>query len=164
VKRGLCILSDLPKGFLKNPINLAAFGFGSGCFPKAPGTAGTLAALLLYVPLQYLPFYYYLGFIVFTFVLGIWLCDKASRALGVHDHGGIVWDEFVGYWITMIAAPEGLLWMVLGFVLFRIFDIWKPQPIAYLDKHVHGGLGIMLDDVLAGVYALLILQGVSQFI
>lgn len=157
-QRGLSILSDLPKGFLRNPVHLAAFGFGSGCSPKAPGTVGTLAAIIPYLFLQHLELWWFIAVIVISFVIGCWLCKKASEALGVHDHGGIVWDEFVGYWIAMIGAPKGWLPMVLGFILFRIFDIWKPQPIKYIDQHVHGGLGIMIDDVVAGIFALLCMQ------
>ncbi len=100
----------------------------------------------------------FLMFIGISFVVGVYFCDQASKALGVHDHGGIVWDEFVGFWITMIAAPEGWQWILLGFCLFRLFDIWKPQPIKYLDAKVHGGFGIMVDDVVAGIYALIVLQ------
>ncbi len=141
-----------------NPIHFAAFGFGSGCSPKAPGTMGTLMAIVPYLCLQDLALWWYLAVIVLAFVVGCYFCAKASEALGVHDHGGIVWDEFVGYWIAMIGAPKGWLPIVLGFVLFRIFDIWKPQPIKYLDQHVHGGAGIMVDDVLAGIYALAVMQ------
>ncbi len=151
-------MEKLPQGFLKNPVNFLAFGLGSGCAPKAPGTFGTAAAVLFYLPLQYLSIWLYLGFIVVSFVLGVWLCDKASKTLGVHDHGGIVWDEFVGYWITMIAAPAGWVWMLVGFLLFRLFDIWKPWPIKVADEVVEGGFGIMIDDVLAGIYALICLQ------
>jgi len=151
-------MTKLPQGFLKNPVNFLAFGLGSGCAPKAPGTFGTAAAVLFYLPLQYLSIWLYLGFIVVTFVLGVWLCDRASKALGVHDHGGIVWDEFVGYWITMIAAPAGWVWMLVGFLLFRLFDIWKPWPIKVADNVIEGGFGIMIDDVLAGIYALICLQ------
>lgn len=155
----MIILSSLPKGFLTNPVHLLAFGFGSGCAPKAPGTFGTLAALVPYcLVLQGLPPLYYCLVLVLSFGAGVWFCGKASKALGVHDHGGIVWDEFVGVWIALYMAPAGWLWLLWGFVLFRLFDIWKPQPIAWLDKRVHGGLGIMLDDVLAGIYALAILQ------
>jgi phosphatidylglycerophosphatase A len=157
-------LSKLPVGFLKDPVNFAAFGFGSGCSPKAPGTMGTLVAVLLYLPLQTLSLPWYCLFVVISFFLGVWLCQKASDTLGVHDHGGIVWDEFVGYWITMLAAPEGWQWIVIGFILFRVFDIWKPQPIRYFDKHVDGGLGIMIDDVFAGVFALIVLQGINALI
>lgn len=154
----LMLFTPLPKGFLRHPAHLMAFGFGSGCFAKAPGTWGTLAGLLLYIPLQPLALTWQLAIIIVAFTAGIAICERASRALGVHDHGGIVWDEFVGFWITMFAAPTGWLWLLWGFVLFRIFDIWKPWPIRWADGHVHGGLGIMLDDVLAGVYAAIVLQ------
>lgn len=154
-------MTKLPTGFLKHPAHFLAFGFGSGCAPKAPGTAGTAVAVLLYLPLQYLSLTAYLIMLVVSFLVGIWLCGQASKTLGVHDHGGIVWDEFVGYWITMIAAPSGWMWMLLGFMLFRLFDIWKPQPIRYVDKYVQGGFGIMIDDVLAGIYALAIMQGIK---
>ena len=157
-------MDKLPQGFLKNPVNLLAFGLGSGCAPKAPGTFGTAMAVLFYIPLQYLPLWLYLGFIVVTFILGVWLCDQASKTLGVHDHGGIVWDEFVGYWITMIAAPAGWVWMLIGFLLFRLFDIWKPWPIGYFDKHVKGGLGIMMDDVVAGIMSWGMLYTVVHFV
>lgn len=167
-KKDINILSSknqpLPSGFLKHPVHFAAFGFGSGCSPKAPGTVGTVAAIPLYLLMQELSLLPYLAVILVSFVVGIWFCQKASDALGVHDHGGIVWDEFVGFWITMIAAPAGWQWIVLGFVLFRIFDIWKPQPIRWLDQRVHGGLGIMIDDVVAGLYALIVLQGVAYFV
>ncbi len=159
-KKGIYILANgpLPKGFLRNPIHFVAFGFGSGCSPIAPGTIGTLVAVPLYLLIQDLSLIAYAVMLVLTFSLGVWLCANTSQALGVHDHGGIVWDEFVGYWITMFAAPSPWYWCVIGFLLFRIFDIWKPFPISWLDKKVHGGLGIMIDDVLAGVFALVCLQ------
>jgi phosphatidylglycerophosphatase A len=160
----MCILSKLPKGFLSNPVHFAAFGFGSGCSPFAPGTFGTLVGVLLYLAMQSLSLWSYLVLVLVAFILGTWFCAKASRALGVHDHGGIVWDEFVGYWITMFAAPQGWEWIVGGFLLFRLFDIWKPQPIKFVDQRVHGGFGIMLDDVLAGVYAWLVLQLIAYAI
>lgn len=146
-----------------NPVHFLAFGLGSGLAPKAPGTFGTLAAIPFYLLFQYLPMWNYLLVIVVSIVLGIWLCDRTSKDLGVHDHPGIVWDEFVGYWITMIAAPAGWLWVVIGFVLFRIFDIWKPWPISWLDKKVDGGLGIMVDDLVAGVFAFVTLQLIVAF-
>lgn len=151
-------MNKFPKGFFRHPAHFAAFGFGSGCAPKAPGTFGTLMAVLLYLPMQQWSLLWFCGFILFAFVLGIYLCGKASESLGVHDHGGIVWDEFVGFWITMIAVPFTWYWLLLGFALFRLFDIWKPWPIKYFDQHVHGGLGIMLDDIIAGVFALVLLQ------
>ncbi len=151
-------MADTPASVWRNPIHFVAFGFGSGAAPVAPGTFGTLAAVPFYLLLQYLPLGSYLLVLVVAFAVGCWLCDITSRDIGVHDHGGIVWDEFVGFWITMIAAPPGWLWIVIGFALFRLFDILKPWPIRWVDKRVHGGFGIMLDDVLAGIFALAALQ------
>lgn len=142
-----------PQRVLRDPVLLMAFGFGSGLSPWAPGTAGTLAAILPYLLLARLDLGYYLAVLALAFGLGIWLCGEASRRLGVHDHGGIVWDEFVGLWITLIAAPPGWGWLLLAFALFRFFDILKPWPIGWLDQKVAGGLGIMVDDVVAGIMA-----------
>lgn len=153
-------MTKLPVGFLKHPAHFLAFGFGSGCAPKAPGTFGTLVGMVVYCLLPSMSMPLFLGFILVSFFLGIYFCDKATKALGVHDHGGIVWDEFVGFWISVIALPEGLAWLLLAFCLFRLFDIWKPQPIKYLDQKVEGGLGIMLDDVVAGIYALIVVQAI----
>lgn len=144
--------------FIKRPTHILALGLGSGLSPKAPGTVGTLAAVPLYLLLSQLPLPLYGVMLVATFLLGVYLCQVTAADMGVHDHPAIVWDEFVGYWITMFAAPAGWQWVVLGFVLFRLFDIWKPWPISWLDRHVHGGLGIMLDDVIAGVFGLVCLQ------
>ena len=146
------------KQLLSNPTAFLAFGFGSGLVPKAPGTAGTVAAIPIYLVLAHLPFYTYLGAIVLATLVGIYLCQKASDWLRVHDHGGIVWDEFVGLWIALIAVPSGWQWLLAGFVLFRFFDMLKPWPISLADKHVHGGWGIMFDDILAGLAALGCLQ------
>ena len=143
---------------LSNPIHCLAFGFGSGLAPKAPGTFGTLLAVPLYLLLSQLSLLPYILVVVIAFAIGIYLCGRTATDLGVHDHPGIVWDEFVGVWITMIAAPAGWLWVVIGFILFRLFGIWKPWPIRFFDKNVESGLGIMIDDVLAGIYALLVLQ------
>lgn len=149
----------VPKSVWRNPIHFLAFGLGSGTVDKAPGTFGTLAAIPAYLLMQNWTEQNYLIMLLVTFIIGVYLCDKTSKDLGVHDHSGIVWDEFVGYWITMWMAPEGWLYIVIGFVLFRVFDILKPWPISWLDKKVHGGFGIMIDDVLAGVFAFLALQG-----
>lgn len=150
-----------PSPDLRKPLHLLAFGFGSGLAPKAPGTFGTLAALPLYLLLQPLPLQLYLALVAFGFVVGIWICEVTSRDLGVHDHGGIVWDEIIGFLVTMSLAPPGWWWLLLGFLLFRFFDIFKPWPIGWLDLRVTGGFGIMLDDLVAGIYAgsvLLLLQ------
>ncbi|MES2626476.1 MAG: phosphatidylglycerophosphatase A [Pseudomonadota bacterium] len=147
-----------PRSVFRNPVHFLAFGLGSGAAPFAPGTFGTLAAVPLYLLLAQLPMSWYLLMLIVAFGIGIYLCERTAKDLGVHDHGGIVWDEFVGYWITMVAAPPQWWWLVIGFVLFRFFDILKPFPISWLDKHIHGGLGIMLDDAVAGTFAWLCLQ------
>ena len=147
-----------------NPIHLLALGFGSGAAPKAPGTWGTLAAVLIYWPLSQLSPEHYLLMLLVTSVMGIYICGQTARDLGVHDHDSIVWDEFVGFWITMFAAPVGWVWVVVGFVLFRFFDIIKPWPISWIDKRITGGFGIMLDDVIAGVMAALVLQGIAWWL
>lgn len=143
---------------LTDPVLFFAFGFGSGLAPRGPGTAGTLVALALFPLLAALPVFAYLAFLVLTIGIGVFICGAAARRLGVHDHGGIVWDEFAGLWLAMIAIPATWPWMLAGFVLFRLFDIWKPWPIGLLDNRVHGGLGIMVDDLVAGLYALVLLH------
>lgn len=153
----------VPASIWRNPIHFAAFGFGSGAAKYAPGTFGTLAAIPFYWLMQGLAIGWYVAITVILFLLGVWLCDRTARDIGVHDHGGIVWDEIVGYLVTMIAAPQGWLWIAVGFVLFRLFDIWKPWPVKWCDRKVDGGLGIMLDDVLAAGYAWLVLQAIFYF-
>ncbi len=143
-----------------NPWHNLAFGFGSGTLPKAPGTWGSLVALPFVPLLQLLPTWSYAALLLLAALFGCWLCGKVADDLGVHDHEGIVWDEMVGIWITLFLAPAGWLWLVLGFVLFRLFDVLKPWPISWVDRHVHGGTGIMLDDLLAGVAAWGALQAI----
>ncbi len=157
-------VADLNRKVLTNPVHFLAFGFGSGLAPVAPGTFGTLAAIPLFLLMQPLSLPVYLFITLLVSLVGIWICGKSSEMLGVHDHSGIVWDEFAGYFVTMIAAPQGWIWVVIGFVLFRLFDIWKPWPISVLDKKVHGGLGIMVDDILAGFFAWVCLQLIAYFI
>ena len=152
------------KAILANPIHLLAFGFGAGLSPKAPGTVSTAVAVLIYLALPSMSPIIYAGLVLLSFIFGIWLCGKTAEDLGVHDHGGIVWDEFVGYWITMFMAPSGLFWVLLGFGLFRLLDIFKPWPIKWADKELAGGLGIMLDDVLAGIMAALCIQALVVLI
>jgi phosphatidylglycerophosphatase A len=149
---------------MKNPVHILAAGFGSGLSPFAPGTMGTLVAIPIYLLIAGLPLLAYLTICLVTFVMGIWLCDKTSKDLGVHDHGGIVWDEIVGYLVTMAGAPFGWQWILAGFILFRIFDILKPWPIRWLDKSVSGGFGIMLDDLVAGLFSAAILQMTYYFL
>lgn len=138
---------------LSNPIHFLALGFGSGLAPKAPGTFGTLAAIPVFLIAMQLPSLYFLLLMLFMSVAGIYICGKAAEDAGVHDHGAIVWDEIVGFMITMYMIPVSWLTILVGFALFRFFDILKPWPISYLDKNCHGGLGIMLDDVAAGIAA-----------
>lgn len=141
-----------------------AFGFGSGLIRKAPGTWGTLAALPFIFLWQFLPWPAYLLLLLLSFLLGVYVCESATRKLGVHDHGGIVWDEFVGLWLTFFMVDLSWQSIAMGFVLFRFFDILKPFPIKWLDKKVKGGFGIMIDDVLAGVFAAVVLQILMHYI
>ena len=143
---------------MRNPVHFLAFGFGSGLSPKAPGTMGTLAALPIWYGAAQLPLIGYLAVLLLVVAVGPWLCGRTSRDLGVHDHGGIVWDEFAGFLLTMVLVPVSLWTALLGFALFRFFDIVKPWPIGWLDKHIHGGTGIMVDDLVAGLYAAICIQ------
>lgn len=154
----------IPAGTVfRSPVHFLAFGFGSGLAPVAPGTVGTLVAVPAWLGIAMLPAWWQVGVVVAAMVVGIWLCGRSAGMLGVHDHGGIVWDEFVGLWLTMLLAPTAGLggdwpWLLGGFLAFRLFDIAKPWPIKRLDRDVAGGLGIMLDDILAAVYAAALLR------
>lgn len=141
-----------------DPAHFIALGFGSGCAPFAPGTFGTLVAVPFYWLVQDWPLLSYLLLLSALLSIGVWACDKTGRDLGVDDSGIIVWDEFVGYLITMTAAPPGGLWLVVGFIFFRLFDIFKPWPIRQADRSLKGGFGVMADDTLAACYAWLSLQ------
>lgn len=158
VKMNIKKRNDLQGLKLSNPIHLVAVGFGSGLAPKAPGTFGTLVAVPIYYFLSFLTVEIYLAVLVLCSLAGFLICHVTSRDMGVHDHKAIVWDEFVGYWITMLMVPFNFQWAIVGFILFRFFDILKPFPICWLDKNVHGGLGIMIDDIVAGVFAGVLLQ------
>lgn len=142
----------------RNPIHFIAFGFGSGTLPKMPGTWGTVVAIPIYLLMTHLPLWGYLALTTVLILISFVICDITARDIGVHDHPGIVLDEIVGYLLTMILVPTGWFWVISGFILFRIFDIWKPFPIRWVDRKVKGGVGIVVDDLLAGVYAWLILQ------
>ena len=145
----------------RQPHHWLAFGFGAGLAPWAPGTMGTLVAIPLYLLLQGLSPGTYLLLLIGLFLIGLWACDKAARELGGGDPGAIVWDEILGYLVTMALAPPGWIWILLGLVLFRFFDILKPWPIGPLDRRVTGGLGILLDDLIAGAMAWCLLQAVA---
>ncbi len=143
---------------LRDPVHFLSLGFGAGLSPFAPGTAGTLIAIPVYWLMAAMPLPAYLLTVLLLFLLGIGLCQRTTDALGSHDHSAIVWDEVVGYLLTMTAVPFDWRWAVAGFFLFRLFDVWKPWPVRLLDRKVQGGFGIMLDDVGAAVYAALALQ------
>ena len=143
---------------LAHPAHFVALGFGSGLSPVAPGTAGTLAAWLLY-PLLRAPLAdsVFLLLLMVGFIYGIVAADRTGTALGASDHGAIVWDEMVPFWLVLFFTPPALAWQGAAFVLFRIFDIVKPPPIGWADRRVKGGFGVMLDDVIAAGYTLLVL-------
>lgn len=165
----------LPEGDLKiqpdwrflfsHPANFLSFGFGSGLAHHAPGTFGTLVAF---------PMYWYLAprlsdalfifMLIWAFAIGVWACDITGRALGVADHGGMVWDEIVAMLLVLFFTPQGWEWSLLAFALFRFFDIVKPPPIRYFDSNWHGGLGVMFDDLLAAGYALLCMAAIKSIL
>ena len=138
---------------LAQPIHLIAFGFGAGLFPKAPGTAGTLLAVVPAWLIAGWSLPAKAAFISALFIFGVWICGESARRLQSHDHPAIVWDEVVGYLATCLMLPAEPLWLLLAFVLFRFFDIVKPWPIRDLDHRLHGGIGIMLDDIVAAAFA-----------
>ena len=150
---------------LSHPAHFISFGFGSGLFPRAPGTAGTLAAL---------PIYWYIApqvtemqlllLLIAAFGIGIWACEKTGKALGAADYGGMVWDEIVAFMVVLLFTPPGFFWTLLAFSLFRFFDIVKPPPIRHFDRTWHGGLGVMFDDILAAGYTLLCLAAIKNFL
>lgn len=148
------------RALLAHPAGWIATGFGSGLSPFAPGTAGSAAALVPWLVLRELAWPWYVLVLALAFVLGVWAAGAVVRELGVEDPGVIVWDEFVGQWIALaplLAFPRGWPWITAGFLLFRLFDVLKPWPASWADRRVKGGFGVMLDDVLAGLYAALAL-------
>lgn len=156
---------DRAPGFdWRRPHHWLAYGFGSGLSPWAPGTAGTLVAVPLYLLLRPLPVGWYLALLLALCLIGVWACGKTARELGADDPSAIVWDEILGYLLAMAAAPPGWPWIIGGFVLFRIFDIRKPWPVGELDRRVKGGLGVVLDDLVAGLMALAVIQAVAYLL
>lgn len=140
--------------FAAHPVHWLALGFGSGLAPRAPGTFGTLAAVPLHLLLVQLPWAAHAATVLLACIGGIALCGASARRLGVHDHPAIVWDEIAAFLLLAFLLPaQGLGWLVAAFLLFRLFDIWKPWPIRGLDHRIHGGTGIMLDDLVAALYA-----------
>jgi phosphatidylglycerophosphatase A len=152
---------------LRDPVHWIPFGFGVGLLPLAPGTWGSALGLLLFWLVPPLPLLGSLLLVAAGLMLGVWLCGLSSRRLGVHDHPGIVFDEIVAMWATLAAVPRQAAWFALAFLAFRLFDVWKPWPIREADHRIGGGLGIMLDDVLAAAFAavlLLILRTIAAFL
>ena len=143
------------KTLFRHPALFLGFGMGSGLIKPGPGTWGTLLGLLLFIPLLMWSELAAWGVFVLSVVFGSWICGKAAEIVGVHDHGGIVWDEFAGIWLVLLCLPEQtpVMWL-FAFVAFRLFDIFKPWPINWADAKVHGGTGIMLDDLIAGAMAI----------
>ena len=144
---------------LRHSAGWIASGFGAGLSPRAPGTCGSLVALIpWWFGLRHLDLSSYLAVLVLAFVIGVWAANWVIAKTGISDPSVVVWDEFIGLWITLLLAPQGLGWMLAGFGLFRLFDIYKPWPVSWADQQLHGGVGVMFDDILAGIYALLVLQ------
>ncbi len=142
---------------LTDPVNFLAFGFGTGLAPFAPGTFGSLPGVLLFWLTLDSGLYVQLGVGLGLVLAGIWICGESARRIGVHDHGGIVWDEIAGMYLTLLAAPLSPIGWLLAFILFRAADIVKPWPIRDLDHRLGGGVGIMLDDLVAALYAAVVL-------
>ncbi len=144
---------DLRAKVLRDPVHILAFGFGAGLAPKAPGTVGSLLGVVL--AWWMLPLDPGIRLVIGLLLLltGVWICGESARRIGVHDHPGIVWDEIAAMFLVLQVAPPQIWAWALGFGLFRLFDIWKPWPIRDLDHRLGGGLGIMLDDVVAALYA-----------
>lgn len=139
---------------MRNPWHLLATGFGSGLSPIVPGTMGSLAAIPFWLLMARMPIWSCWVIIVAGFFIGCLICQRTSDDMKVHDHGSIVWDEFIGMWITLMAIPTvSWEWILTGFFIFRIFDMWKPWPIRWFDRRVSGGFGIMIDDVIAAIFA-----------
>ena len=163
IKRDTTTLQPDLRFLLAHPAHLIAFGFGAGLAPKAPGTAGTVLGLPLFWGIAALApdLPARLALLAAAFLLGVWACARAGRALGVADHGGIVWDEIVAYALVLLFTPPGWLWIALAFALFRLFDILKPWPIRFFDTRLKNGFGVMFDDLLAAVYAIAVLKGME---
>lgn len=147
---------------MKSPSGIIAMGFGSGLSPFAPGTAGSLAALPFAWYLKLLPLWAFGLVVVLATVLGFYVCGVVGKHLGVHDHGSIVWDEFCGMWLTLMVVPQDWLWFVVGFFVFRFFDIVKVWPANWFDRQCPNGFGVMMDDIMAGLWSALVLWGLYQ--
>jgi len=156
--------TEIPVKMLLNPVHFFALGFGSGLAPRIPGTTGTLVGVLLFILMPDMDWITYLVVVVCGFLFGIFCCGYTTKVLNVHDHHSIVWDEIIGYLVTMFMVPKEWIWILIGFILFRTFDIFKPWPISFIDHRIKSGFGIMLDDVVAALFSLAIIQIVIYFL
>ncbi|AMA64825.1 Phosphatidylglycerophosphatase A [Candidatus Arsenophonus lipoptenae] len=145
---------------LSNPYHLLATGFGSGLSPVIPGTIGSLAAIPCWLFMHKIFSVLACWFIIlFGFIIGIIVCQRTSNDIKIYDHKSIVWDEFIGMWITLMYIPlSNWKWLLISFLLFRFFDILKPWPIIWFDRKIHKGIGIMLDDIIASIFAIIIME------
>lgn len=148
------------RALMTHPAGWIASGFGAGLSPVAPGTIGSIVALIPWFAFREQPWTIYIGIVIAAFALGVWTASIITRRLMLEDPGVIVWDEWVGQWIALIGVPLAWQWVLAGFLLFRLFDVWKPWPVSWADRSIKGGLGVMLDDVVAGLYALCTLQAI----
>jgi phosphatidylglycerophosphatase A len=148
---------NLARTVLRDPVHFLAFGFGTGLAPFAPGTFGSLPGVLLFWLTMDFGHYVQYGIAVAIILTGVWICGESARRIGVHDHGGIVWDEIAGMYVTLLVAPVSVSGWILAFIFFRVMDIVKPWPIRDLDHRLGGGVGIMLDDLAAALYAVILL-------
>lgn len=153
-----------PRLVLTHPVHFVAFGFGSGLSPVAPGTVGTLVGFPLYYVMSGLPMLTQAVILAVLFIVGIWICDVTGTAVGEADHSGIVWDEIVCFAMVLVITPMTLLWWACAFVAFRFFDIVKIWPASWVDSYLKNGSGVMLDDLVAAMYAILVIAGFRYFL
>ena len=154
----------IPPSALRDPVIFLATGFGSGLMRPAPGTWGTIVGVPFVFGLGLLPLPVAIGVVAVAALMGVWICGEACKRLGVEDHGGIVWDEMVGLWVALVWLPADWLTVLLGVVFFRLFDIAKPWPISWADRVLHGGFGVMLDDLIAGVFSFIVVWGLLSLL
>lgn len=150
-------MNRVPQSVWINPIHFIACGFGVGAIPIMPGTFGTVLGVLFYLMMSRLPLFIYFAITVLFFLAGVVMTGITNRDFGTHDHSAAVWDEVVGFLVVMIGIPQQWIFILLGFIFFRIFDIWKPWPIRWIEKKLPNGFGVMADDVVAAFYAWILL-------
>jgi phosphatidylglycerophosphatase A len=160
----MIVLRPRPAFVFSHPAHAVAFGFGAGLMPFAPGTAGTVLGWALGGALGALHPGFLLGTALVFFAIGIWACDVTGRHLGIADHGAMVWDETVAFMLILAIVPRELAWQAAAFVAFRFFDIVKPPPIRHFERRYGGGFGVMLDDLVAAAFTLLVLAAAKRLL